>query len=263
MIASDQRRRWRCTCAYEGTFFNGWQKQPNRQSVQDKIEETLASIFRHPVSTVGAGRTDAGVHAAGQVFHFDAEWRHSSQALLQSLRSSFPDGISPRKVDPATPGFHAHLSARGKRYRYRLCKGWSMPEKDRFVHSMRNRPLRIDWMKDASQHFIGVHDFSAFAANRGNGDQESPVKKVWRVDWIERAEELQLVVEGSGFLYKMVRSMAGAMIDVGLGKISPAEIACILRSRQRTARVVSAPAKGLWMEKVFYRLPRLALHLTE
>ena len=134
-----------------------------------------------------------------------------------------------------------------------------MPEQDRFVHSMRGRSLAVQAMREASRYFIGVRDFSAFAANRGASDKESPVKKVWRVDWLERSEELHLVVEGSGFLYKMVRSMVGAMIDVGLGKISPEEIPCILESRKRTARVVSAPAKGLRLEKVFYRLPGRAL----
>jgi len=250
--------RWRCLCAYDGTVFNGWQKQPDRGSVQDKIEECLEAIFRQPVRTVGSGRTDAGVHARGQVFHFDARWKHSAHALLQSLRVSLPSEISPRKIDPVPAKFHAHLSAKGKRYVYRICKGWAMPDQNRYVISMKDRPLDLESMREAAVHFLGTHDFSSFSANRGKGDEESPVKRLWRVEWREKGNELNLIIEGGGFLYKMVRSIAGAMIDVGQGKIKPQEIPAILSSATRTARVVSAPAQGLSLEKVFYQLPAKA-----
>ena len=251
-------RRWRCLCAYDGTGFNGWQKQTNRESVQDKIEESLEKIFGQPIRTIGAGRTDAGVHAVGQVFHFDGAWNHPAQALLQALRSSLPTGISPRKVDQVSPRFHAHLSAKGKRYQYRICLGWAMPEVDRYVHSMKGRKLDLPAMKDAARRFLGTHDFASFSANRGNGDEEPTVRTVWRSEWRQRGEELHFITEGGGYLYKMVRSMVGAMMDVGLGRIAPGEISMILKESKRTARVVSAPARGLRMEKVFYRLPKLA-----
>jgi len=251
-------QRWRCLCAYDGTEFNGWQKQTNRQSVQDKIEESLAKIFDHPIRTIGAGRTDAGVHASGQVFHFDAFWKHPPQALLQALRVNLPKGISPRAIDQVSSRFHAHLSARGKRYLYRICPGWAMPNDDRFVHSMKNRILNIDAMQVAADRFVGERDFAAFSANRGNGDDEPTVRKVWRMEWAIRRGELHFITEGSGYLYKMVRSMVGSMIDVGQGRMSVDEISSILESCIRTERVVTAPAKGLSMEKVFYRLPRRA-----
>ena len=250
--------RWKCTCAYDGSSFNGWQKQPNRESVQDQLEEVLQSIFRRQVRTIGAGRTDAGVHARGQVFHFDADWRHGGDALLQSLRVSLPPAISPRKVTAVPPSFHAHLSAKGKRYLYRICKGWALPEYVAYAHSLKDRTVNLTAMKEAAVHFLGTHDFSAFAANRGNGDTEPSVKTIWRADWAEKPTELHFVVEGGGFLYKMVRSMVGALIDVGYGKMDPAEIRSILASRKRTARVVSAPAHGLCLEKVFYRTPQRA-----
>lgn len=259
MTGSQSLQRWRCLCAYDGTDFNGWQKQTNREAVQDKIEQSLADIFGFPVRTIGAGRTDAGVHADGQVFHFDAVWKHSSRALLQALRVSLPRGISLRKVESASSRFHAHLSARGKRYRYRICRGWAMPDQERYVHSLKDRPIDLEAMKQASAHFVGTHDFAAFAANRGNGDTEPTVRKIWRSEWFEKkGNEYHYVTEGSGYLYKMVRSMVGAMLDVGFGRIAPDEIGEILQTRKRTARVVSAPAKGLRMERVFYRLPRSA-----
>jgi tRNA pseudouridine38-40 synthase len=250
--------RWRCLCAYDGTEFNGWQKQPNRKAVQDKIEEALAEIFGCTIRTIGAGRTDAGVHAAGQVFHFDAPWNHPEDSLLQALRVHLPVGISPRMVTAVSDRFHAHISARGKRYLYRICPGWAMPEKDRFVHSMKGRSLDVDRMKEAATCFLGTHDFAAFAANRGHGDKEPTVRKLWRSEWRVQGGELHFITEAKGYLYKMVRSMTGAMIDVGLGRMEPSEISAILKSSKRTARVVSAPAKGLSMEKVFYRLPKLA-----
>ena len=257
MTENQPLQRWRCLCAYDGTDFNGWQKQTNRKAVQDKIELCLADIFGRPVRTIGAGRTDAGVHADGQVFHFDATWKHSSRALLQALRVSLPPGISLRKVEPASPRFHAHLSARGKRYRYRICRGWAMPDQDRYVYSLKDRSIDLQAMKQASSHFIGTHDFAAFAANRGNGDMEPTVRKLWRSEWLKKKDnEYHYVTEGTGYLYKMVRSMVGAMLDVGLGRIDPDEIGEILQTSKRTARVVSAPAKGLRMERVFYRLPR-------
>jgi tRNA pseudouridine38-40 synthase len=259
MTGSQSLQRWRCLCAYDGTDFNGWQKQTNREAVQDKIEQSLADIFGFPVRTIGAGRTDAGVHADGQVFHFDAVWKHSSRALLQALRVSLPPGISIRKVESASSRFHAHLSARGKRYRYRICRGWAMPDQERYVHSLKDRPIDLEAMKQASAHFVGTHDFAAFAANRGNGDTEPTVRKIWRSEWFEKkGNEYHYVTEGSGYLYKMVRSMVGAMLDVGFGRIAPDEIGEILQTSKRTARVVSAPAKGLRMERVFYRLPRSA-----
>ena len=253
-----QSTRWKCLCAYDGTEFNGWQKQPNREAVQDKIEDVLQAIFGSRIRTIGAGRTDAGVHASGQVFHFDASWKHGADALLQAFRVSFPSGISPRKIESVNHRFHAHLSARGKRYRYRICKGWAMPSDERFVHSMKGRPLLVDKMHEASLHFLGTHDFAAFAASRGSKEKEPSVKKLWRMEWKEVGGELQLITEAEGYLYKMVRSMVGAMIDVGLGRMEPNEIKKILLTKKRTARVVSAPAKGLSMEKVFYRLPKLA-----
>ncbi len=259
MTENSCSERWRCLCAYDGTDFNGWQKQPDGQSVQDKIEQALKTVFRRSVRTIGAGRTDAGVHAREQVFHFDAHWVHTPEALLHSLRRSLPEAISPRRIERVGSKFHALLSARGKRYRYRVCKGWALPEFDRVCHSMRDRGMNLGAMREASKRFIGTHDFSSFSANRRCGDQESPVKTVWRADWIDKGRELHLVVEGGGFLYKMVRGMTGAMLDVGLGKIEPEEIGEILASCKRTARVVSAPAKGLHLEKVFYRLPGRAI----
>ena len=246
-------QRWRCDCAYDGTEFSGWQKQPDGKAVQDHINAALQEVFHHPVKTVGAGRTDAGVHAKGQVFHFDKAWDHGEDAMLQAIRAHLPKGISPRKIRKVGPRFHAHLSARGKQYRYRAVNGWAMPQDERFVLSLKKQKISLLEMKQGAQFFLGEHDFSAFAASRGKDACENPLKHVWKVDLKTRGDNLDFIIEGSGFLYKMVRSMVGALLDVGTGKLAPQEIHEILESRKRTEVVVSAPAHGLSLEKVFYR----------
>ena len=246
-------QRWRCDCAYDGTEFSGWQKQPDGKAVQDHINAALEEVFHHSVKTVGAGRTDAGVHAKNQVFHFDKDWVHGEEAMIQAIRSHLPKGISPRKIRKVGPRFHAHLSARGKQYRYRTVKGWAMPQDERFMLSLKKLRLSVQDMEQAAQFFLGENDFSAFAASRGKDVPENPLKHVWKVDITARGEKLDFVIEGSGFLYKMVRSMVGALLDVGSGKLAPEEINQILKSGKRTEVVVSAPAHGLSLEKVFYR----------
>ena len=249
--------RWRCLCAYDGTEYAGWQKQPSGDSVQNAIEYALGEIFQSSIKTVGAGRTDAGVHAKGQVFHFDWNWKHGEYKLLQALRSKLPNDISPRSIKPVSSEFHALRSARGKCYRYRAVEGWAMPEDDRFCISLKNQKIDVDAMHSAAKCFVGKHDFSAFAASRGKGEQEDPVKDIWKFDIQEKRKELQFVVEGSGFLYKMVRSMVGGLFEVGRGKIEVQLIKELLKSRKRTEVVVSAPAKGLCLEKVYYRMPKI------
>ena len=248
-----EEKRWCCLCAYDGTDFAGWQKQPNRRAIQDKIEEVLKEIFGSRIRTIGSGRTDAGVHAKGQVFHFDAPWTHPEQSLLQAMRVNFPEGVRPIKLRQVSGDFHSLYSATGKRYRYRACKGWAEPEIDRFVLSLKEKKPDLVRMKEGATFFVGEHDFSAFSASRGEGEKEdSKIRKVWKMDVFEEGVEVHFLVEGSGFLYKMVRSMVGALLDVGVGKIEPNEILDILNSKLRTERVVSAPAKGLCLEEVFY-----------
>jgi tRNA pseudouridine38-40 synthase len=247
--------RWRCVCAYDGTDFAGWQKQPSGDAVQDKIEAGLKEIFKRPIRTIGAGRTDAGVHAKGQVFHFDADWKHDADDMLNAMRAHFPVGISPRSVLPVGSRFHALLWAKGKRYRYRAVAGWAMPEEDRFVLSLKNRTPDLERMREAAAHLVGTHDFSSFSASRGDDKEESPVKTVWEIKVHSRSRSIDIAVLGGGFLYKMVRSIAGSLLDVGCGKIEPAQLREILMRKKRIENIVSAPAKGLCLEKVYYRTP--------
>jgi tRNA pseudouridine38-40 synthase len=252
-IPDGEPSRWKCLLAYDGTEFAGWQKQPSGLAVQDKVEEALVHIFGSTVRTIGSGRTDAGVHAKGQIFHFDAPWTHPASSLLQALRTHCPTGISPRAISQVPGDFHALLSAQGKRYCYRACRGWAMPEVDRFIYSLKEKTVDLTRMQEAAKVFIGEHDFSSFSASRGEEDRgESKVRKVWKVNVVEVDQELQFIVEGGGFLYKMVRGMVGALFDVGAGKLLLSDIEEIFNAKKRTGRIVSAPAKGLCLEEVFY-----------
>ena len=258
-LSAVEPSRWRCLCAYDGTHYVGWQRQPEGDSVQSVIGEALALTFGEDVRTIGAGRTDAGVHAEGQVFHFDAAWRHGPEKLLKALRTRLPEDVSVLDIRPAGPGFHALRSARGKRYVYRAVEGFATPRDVRFFHSLEHRRMDLKAMRAGASHLVGEHDFSAFAANRGYEDGESPVKDLWRLDVKRCGPHVTITAEGGGFLYKMVRSLAGALFDVGSGKLKPDDLRAILAFRKRTAVVVSAPARGLTLEKVYYRMPKRSL----
>jgi tRNA pseudouridine38-40 synthase len=244
--------RWKCTVAFDGTDFYGWQSQVGGNTVQDYIEKRLEVIFKEPIRIVGSSRTDSGVHAAGMVFHFDAEWQHPVKHLLRAVRVGLPKGILILNVKRVSDSFHARFSATGKRYIYRIYEGWATPFDSRFAYSLENRKLDVGRMKNAAKYFVGTHDFTAFAADRGDDSVEDPVKEMTRVEIVKRGQSVKIIFEGSGFMYKMARSMTGALIDVGTGKLEPEHIEKILQSRVRTALIVTAPAQGLTLDKVFY-----------
>jgi tRNA pseudouridine38-40 synthase len=249
---SSTERRWRCTCAYDGSGFAGWQSQSTRDAVQDVIEARLGEICQRPIRIHGSGRTDAGVHASGQVFHFDASWRHAAHKFQTALRTGLPPTIQIKAMALAKPDFHARYSARGKRYSYRVYEGVADPFQQAFVLS-RERPRRLDRdrMRAAAKILMGRHDFRPFAADNG-AELEDPVRELTRLEISGSGRSLKLVFEANGFLYKMVRSLTGALLAVGEGRLEVAAIRSILASGQRTEAVETAPPQGLFLERVFY-----------
>ncbi len=237
--------------AYDGGDFSGWQSQPDGRAVQDVIERRLAAILGRAVRIHGSGRTDAGVHALGQVFHFDAAWRHGAARLRAALGGGLPPTIQVRSVRPAPPGFHARFSAKGKVYRYQLHVGGPA---DPFLHPFCwsvPRRLEVAAMRRAARQLAGRHDFRAFAAANG-GAGGGTVRHLRRLAIAGRGARWRLTAEGDGFLYQMVRSLAGALVAVGQGRLSPEQIGEILRSGRRTALVQTAPAQGLFLVRVRY-----------
>lgn len=246
--------RWVCTCAYDGTDFFGWQSQKSGNTIQDILEERLFKIFKEKIRIHGSARTDSGVHAKAQVFHFDAHWEHGECALFKALSQKNPSSIQVISLMRAPEGFHARYSAKGKRYVYTVLLGVASPFQARFVWALHNRyHLDIDAMQKAASSILGKHDFSAFGAIRPDKNQkENPIKNLTRLDVIFQDGKLEFVTEASGYLYKMVRSLVGGLIDVGANRLKVTDFKSILDSKMRTFKIITAPPQGLCLEKVFY-----------
>lgn len=246
-------QRWKCVCAYDGTGFAGWQSQSPEKGVgiQDVIEKRLAKIFGEPVRIHGSGRTDSGVHALEQVFHFDAAWRHGSAKLLAAFRTGLPAAIQVKSARIAAADFHARFDAKGKRYVYHLIQGDADPFTGAYCWAV-FRPLDFHAMREAAKLLRGRHDFSAFTAFNGQ-DRNDAVRDLRRLEVVKRGRRVRILAEADGFLYKMVRSLVGVLVSVGEGKLSPERVAEILQSKKRTEQVLTAPPQGLFLAKVFYR----------
>lgn len=244
--------RWKCICAYDGTEFDGWQRQAEGGAIQNVLEEVLSKIFNIPLKTHGSGRTDAGVHARGQCFHFDADWSHNSGKLIRALHANLPKSIRIESAQQVSDDFHARHSAVGKRYSYRFYLGRAHPLEERYVWACRDTPINFIAMQDAAARLVGRHDFSAYGATHGKDSDPNPVKNIHRLDLVKKGKHIIMTTEGSGYLYRMVRSFAGALYSVGRNRLTPEDISKILETKVRTHRIVTAPGTGLCLEKVFY-----------
>ncbi|NLB70248.1 MAG: tRNA pseudouridine(38-40) synthase TruA [Lentisphaerae bacterium] len=246
--------RWKIKIAYDGTNFHGWQRQNEFRTVQGEIENAILPLShgRELVPVYGSGRTDAGVHAHGQIAHFDLKREITPvklyRAINGNLRKNDVKVMSAEKVDSQ---FDARRSAVSKEYRYRIWNAEIMEPLERLTHTHVSKPIDIDAMRTASAYFIGTHDFAAFSANPLR-EIESTVRTVNFIDIISTPPRLEIRVNGNGFLYKMVRSIAGFLISVGTGREKPEAVTEIMNSRIRTARVESAQPQGLTLWQVNY-----------
>lgn len=242
--------RWRCVCAYDGGAFDGWQSQTSGNAIQDVIEWRLRDIFKRDVRIHGSGRTDAGVHAHGQVFHFDAPWPHGPEKLRAALQAGLPRAIQIKSARRVAPDFHARFSAKGKIYRYHIFLGQPDPFAASYCWGI---DRSLDWraMRQAARALRGRHDFRVFAAV-GGAERENTVRNLRRLDLVRRGRRATLTFEADGFLYKMVRSLVGALVNVGLGKLALADVASLLQSARRPPAVQTAPPQGLFLVKVIY-----------
>jgi tRNA pseudouridine38-40 synthase len=243
-------QRWKCICAYDGAPFAGWQSQHGGVAIQDVIESRVKAIFGELIRIHASGRTDAGVHALGQVFHFDAPWRHGAEKLLAALRVGLPRGIQIKTVRAISATFHARFSAKGKIYVYHLYLGDADPFTRPYAWSY-ERTLDVAAMKAASRVLRGRHDFRAFAALNGP-PKEDTVRDLRRLDVVQRGRRVRITAEADGFMYKMVRSLVGALVSAGEGKLTPEALAELLKTGKRTPLVQTAPPQGLFLAKVLY-----------
>jgi len=242
--------RWKCRCAYDGAEFSGWQSQPAKDAVQDVIEARLRTVLGQEVRVHGSGRTDAGVHARAQIFHFDAAWRHGPAKLLAALQSGLPESLQIATLTRAAADFHARFSARGKIYTYDLHLGDADPFTRPYVWAI-FRPLDWTAMGRAAAVLQGKHDFRAFSADNGAEIADS-FRDLRRLEIRRRGKRVRITAEADGFMYKMVRSLVGALVAVGEGRMTPEDIAQLLATGRRITAVQTAPPQGLFLERVIY-----------
>ena len=243
--------RWRATCAYVGTTLEGWQAQPSKRAVQDHIEKRLAEILGRPIRIHGSGRTDSGVHARAQVFHFDVDWKHGAEKLRRAIATGIPRTIQVTALRRAKANFHARFSVTGKRYVYFLHRGHADPFDDPFCWSLGDRPLDVEAMRATAKQLLGQHDFRGFTALNGD-ERENTVRTLRRLDVLGRGKRLRVVAEADGFLYKMVRTLVGGLVGVGLGKLKISQVTALLDGEKREHLIETAPAKGLFLWRVEY-----------
>jgi len=243
---------WRVVLEYDGTDFEGWQVQPGARTVQGTLHEAFARLARGgPVAIFGAGRTDAGVHAEGQVASVRAATRLGADALHRALDALLPRDLAVRSIEPAPAAFHARRDARSKLYRYRLWTGAARsPLRERYALRVRP-PLDLAAMERAAAALVGTHDFASFRAAGGAG--RSSVRTLARAAWRgELGGELCFEVEGNGFLRHMVRNLVGTLLEVGRGRCSPESIPELLAARDRSRAGPTAPPHGLTLVRVDY-----------
>ena len=242
--------RIKFTVEYDGTAYAGWQIQKNDVTVQEMIEKALLPLGKGRIAVFGAGRTDSGVHAKGQVGHFDIESNIPPEKFAFILNSRLPKDIRIKETSLAPDDFHCRFSAKGKRYIYRIVNApHASALYERFTTHVPER-LDLEKMREAAQYIMGTHDFAAFCA--AGSSVKTTVRTVSRLDVVKNGEILEIIVEGNGFLYNMVRIIAGTLIDVGKGKKSPALVKEIIDGKVRKEAGMTAEAKGLTMDEVFY-----------
>lgn len=235
--------------AYDGAGFSGFARQPRARTVQGELEERLSLLLREPIQTVGAGRTDASVHAWGQVVSFAAPEGTRPDRVMQRLNRWLGPELAVRAAAEVPEGFDARFSARRREYEYRVYRGEHPdPFRDRFAVWVRG-PLQVTRMRQGARALIGEHDFSAFC-RRGPG---SLVRHVRTIRIVPAGEALTFKVSADSFCHQQVRSMVGLLLDVGAGKRGPEDVRAALASKDRARAGSVAPARGLHLMRVAYR----------
>jgi tRNA pseudouridine38-40 synthase len=246
-------RNVRVLLAYHGASFFGWQRQEGFVSAQQGLEEALLALTGERVRVVGAGRTDAGVHALGQVASFHTSTRLADERLLFALNAHLPPGLVARALETCADDFHAQKDARGKRYAYLVrTETFPLPFGRDLSHWV-PEALDLAAMRQAARAFVGRQDFSSLAS--AGSPRRSNVRHVRAVHLVVRRAGFALVVEGDGFLYNMVRTLAGTLLEVGRGRRSPESVRALLAARDRRLAGPTAPPEGLYLVRVLYSEP--------
>lgn len=243
-------RNIKLTIEYDGSGFNGWQKQEGQRTVQEEVEKAINKTTGEDVKLIASGRTDTGVHAYGQVANFLTGCTIPGDRFLYAVNDRLPDDIAVKSSEEVPRSFHSRFSAHRKTYRYVILnEEIRSPIYRKHAYHVKNE-LDFKSMKKAVKHFVGRQDFSSFVANRSN--KEKNIRTVYSTRIRKNGNFIEFEIEGNGFLHNMVRIIAGTLVEVGHGKRSPDSIPELIGCKDRHRSGHTAPAEGLYLLKVFY-----------
>ena len=244
-------QNYKLTIQYDGTRYKGWQTQNTTdQTIQGKIESVLSTLAGHPVELTGSGRTDAGVHAKGQVANFHIEEHFSGQEILEYLNRYLPEDIAVVSISPVDDRFHSRYHAVEKTYLYRIHTSRIPNVFERKYIYPYETPLDVEKMRNAASFLVGTHDFTSFCGNKKM--KKSAVRTIYEIRIEEAEQEIDIYYRGNGFLQNMVRILTGTLIEVGDGRRKPEELPGILEAKNREKAGYTAPANGLILMEVRY-----------
>lgn len=250
MTRTSPTRNLRLVIEYDGTDYSGWQIQAKKKTVQGELVRAITEITGHAPTLHGAGRTDAGVHAEGQVANFHTSCRLPVAKWPNALNAHLPEDIAVQSAEEVPPDFHSQFHARGKIYRYLILQQRVRSALYRGAAHLVRIPLRIEAMKEAAALLVGRNDFRSFTTEAGR--KKNTERTLRRLSIEERPPFLVLTFEGDGFLYNMVRSIVGTLLEVGYGNQEPLWVREVLRARDRKRAGPNMPAKGLTLVRVLY-----------
>jgi tRNA pseudouridine38-40 synthase len=243
--------QFRLTLEYDGTNYSGWQLQSGQDSVQAQLEAALAQIFGTRLRVYGAGRTDAGVHALGQVATFRTPRPFDCVELKRALNAILPPDIAVRDAVIASDNFDPRRAARSRVYEYHILTGTTRSAFEYRYSWLVREPLDLDAMNSAAEQFLGEHDFAAMRSV--GSDEKTTARRVFKSEWYRDVDDRLIYhVEATAFLRHMVRTMVGLMVAIGMGRLADEEVSAILKSRDRSRAPAAAPACGLFLVEVRY-----------
>jgi tRNA pseudouridine38-40 synthase len=241
---------YKMTVQYDGTRYSGWQRQGNTaQTIQYKLEQALERLLEEPIEVSGSGRTDAGVHAKGQVANFKTEQTVDCEDFLVRLNQALPEDIAVTELSTASPRFHARLSAKEKTYCYTINTGYVQDVFQRRYEYRLSEPMDLTAMKQAANLLLGTHDFRGFSTGH---TKKSTVRYLRSIDFSWEKGKLRITYMGNGFLYNMVRILTGTLIEVGRGTRDPESVLAVFETKDRQLAGFTAPPQGLCLMQVTY-----------
>lgn len=244
-------RNIKMTVEYDGSRYKGFQRlKDNDMTIQGKIETVLSKMTNEDIEIIGSGRTDMGVHALGQVVNFKTNSTDSIEKIQKYLYEYLPEDIVIRNIEETSERFHSRYNAKSKVYLYRIDNNKFHSTFNRRYSYHVEKKLDIDLMIKGSKFLIGEHDFTSFASSKSK--KKSNIREIYSIEIKENKNLIEIYIEGNGFLYNMVRIIAGSLVDVGLGKKSPEDIKTMLEAKNRSKASDTAPSKGLFLYKVNY-----------